>query len=181
MKPLKTENEAGSNMKSTIRYTFVAPSAIGKGRGRGIKSLGEKGNTPSKSLLPQSSDLVKKYIKEIETKKDKGQGPKKSTIFTSQGMQKIYNNSMVPEKENKQINLSFPTSAIKVEKCTQEVETMRPAAIRKGLEKRSGSLRSPLGIFESEVGSFNKSVVCANQHMQTPSKSTKPSSTSSSS
>ncbi|KAG5620970.1 hypothetical protein H5410_006188 [Solanum commersonii] len=206
MKPLKTENEAGSNMKSTIKYTFVAPGAIGKGRGRGLKSLGEKGNTPSKSLLPQSSDLVKKYIKEIETKKDKGQGLKKSTVFTSQGMQTIYKNSMVPEKENKQINLSFPTSSIKVEKCTeevlwrrteekdlkslpsslvekctQEVETMRPAAIRKGLEKRSGSLSSPLGISESEVGSFNKSVVCANQHMQTPSKSTKPSSTSSSS
>ncbi|WMV20381.1 hypothetical protein MTR67_013766 [Solanum verrucosum] len=184
MKPLKIENEAGSNMKSTIRYTFVAPGAIGKGRGRGLKSLGEKGNTPSKSLLPQSSDLVKKYIKEIETsstEKDKGQGLKRSTIFTSQGMQTIYKNSMVPEKENKQINLSFPTSATKVEKYTQEVETMRPAAIRKGLEKRSGSLSSPLGISESEVGSFNKSVVCANQHMQTPSKSTKLSSTSSSS
>ncbi|WMV45724.1 hypothetical protein MTR67_039109, partial [Solanum verrucosum] len=195
-----------------------------KGRGRGLKSLGEKGNTPSKSLLPQSSDLAKKYIKEIETsstEKDKGQGLKRSTIFTSQGMQTIYKNSMVPEKENMQINLSFPTSAIKVEKCTQEVETssmekdrgqglkkstiftsqgmqtiyknstvekctqevetMRPAAIRKGLEKRSGSLSSPLGISESEVGSFNKSVVCANQHMQTPSKSTKLSSTSSSS
>ncbi|KAH0657056.1 hypothetical protein KY285_031938 [Solanum tuberosum] len=229
MKPLKIDNEVGSNMKSTIRYTFIAPGAIGKGWGRGLKSLGEKGNTPSKSLLPQSSDLVKKYIKEIETsstEKDRGQGLKKSTIFTSQGMQTIYKNSMVPEKENKQINLSFPTSAIKVEKCaqevetrkifqtcsmekdrgqglkrstiftsqgmqtiyknstvekcTQEVETMRPAAIRKGLEKRSGSLSSPLGISESEVGSFNKSVVCANQHMQTPSKSTKPSSTSSS-
>ncbi|WMV28772.1 hypothetical protein MTR67_022157 [Solanum verrucosum] len=196
MKPLKIENEAGSNMKSTIRYTFVAPGAIGKGRGRGLKSLGEKGNTPSKSLLPQSSDLVKKYIKEIETsstEKDKGQGLKRSTIFTSQGMQTIYKNSMVPEKENKQINLSFPTSAIKVEKCTQEVETssmekdrgqglkkstiftsqgmqtiyknstvekctqevetMRPAAIRKGLEKRSGSLSSPLGISESEASS----------------------------
>ncbi|KAG5572929.1 hypothetical protein H5410_062695, partial [Solanum commersonii] len=68
MKSLKTENEADSNMKSTIRYTFVAPGAIGKGRGRGLKSLGEKGSLPSKSLLPQSSDLVKKYIKEIETR-----------------------------------------------------------------------------------------------------------------
>ncbi|KAG5632743.1 hypothetical protein H5410_004460 [Solanum commersonii] len=230
MKPLKTENEAGSNMKSTIRYTFVAPGAIGKGWGRGLKSLGEKGNTPSKSLLPQSSDLVKKYIKEIETsstEKEKGQGLKKSMIFTSQGMQMIYKNSMVPEKENKQINLSFPTSAIKVEKCTQEVETSKifqtcvfckfvvvlwrriedkdlkslpsslvkeckrfirtprlrnaPKKLKQGLDKRSGSLSSPLGISESEVGSFNKSVVCANQHMQTPSKSTKPSSTSSSS
>ncbi|KAK6804299.1 hypothetical protein RDI58_002083 [Solanum bulbocastanum] len=69
MKSLKTENEVDSNMKSTIRYTFVAPGAIGKGQGRGLKSLGEKGSLTSKGLLPQSSDLVKKYIKEIETRK----------------------------------------------------------------------------------------------------------------
>ncbi|KAG5576663.1 hypothetical protein H5410_056797, partial [Solanum commersonii] len=170
MKPLKAENEVNSNMKSTIRYTFVAPGAIGKGRGRGLKSLGEKGNTPSKSFLPQSSDLVNKYIKEIETssiEKDREQGLKK--------------NSMVHEKENMQINTSFPTSAIQVEKCTQEVETMRPAAIRKGLEKRSGSLSSSLGFSETEVGYLNKSDDCANQHMQTPSKTTKSSSTFSSS
>ncbi|KAH0765147.1 hypothetical protein KY285_001018 [Solanum tuberosum] len=80
-----------------------------------------------------------------------------------------------------QINTSFPTSAIQVEKCTQEVETMRQAAIRKGLEKRSGSLSSSLGFSESEVGYFNESDVCANQHMQTPSKRTKSSSTFSSS
>ncbi|KAG5585153.1 hypothetical protein H5410_045587 [Solanum commersonii] len=95
MKPLKTENEVGSNIKSTIIYVFFMP-----------------GNTPSNSFLPQSSDLVKKYIKEIETssiEKDRGQGLKK--------------NSMVHEKENMQINTSFPTSAIRVEKCTKEVET----------------------------------------------------------
>ncbi|KAG5628982.1 hypothetical protein H5410_000699 [Solanum commersonii] len=63
MKSLKTENEVDSNMKRTIRYTFVAPGAIGKGRGRGLKSLDEKGSLPSKSLLPQSSDLVKKDSK----------------------------------------------------------------------------------------------------------------------
>ncbi|KAK6803469.1 hypothetical protein RDI58_001253 [Solanum bulbocastanum] len=37
MKQMKTENEADSSMKSTIRYTFVAPDAIGKGQGRGLK------------------------------------------------------------------------------------------------------------------------------------------------
>ncbi|KAK6784440.1 hypothetical protein RDI58_017895 [Solanum bulbocastanum] len=69
MKPLKIENEVGFNMKSTMRYTFVMPGAIEKGQGQGLKSLCEKGSTPSKSLLPQSSELVKKYIKEIETSK----------------------------------------------------------------------------------------------------------------
>ncbi|KAH0698633.1 hypothetical protein KY284_012848 [Solanum tuberosum] len=54
-------------MKSTIRYSFVAPGAIGRGRGRGLKSLTSKGKIPAKSLLFQSSDLVKQYIKEVET------------------------------------------------------------------------------------------------------------------
>uniref|UniRef100_M1DQ89 Uncharacterized protein n=1 Tax=Solanum tuberosum TaxID=4113 RepID=M1DQ89_SOLTU len=115
MKPLKIENEVSSNMKSTIRYTFVAPGAIGKGRRRELKSLGEKGTTPSKSLLPQSSDLVKKYIKEIETssiEKGREQGLKKSTMVASQRMQTIHKNSIVSEKENVQINNSFPTSTI---------------------------------------------------------------------
>ncbi|KAG5619760.1 hypothetical protein H5410_004978 [Solanum commersonii] len=88
MKSLKTENEIDSNMKSTIRYTFVAPGAIGKGRGRGLKSLGEKGSLPSKSLLPQSNST------------GNGQGLKNSTISTSQGIQMMYKNSMAPEKEN---------------------------------------------------------------------------------
>lgn len=88
---MKNENEVGSNMKSTFRYSFLAPGAIGKGQGRerGLKSLGEKGNMPTKSLLPQSSDVVKQYINDIETNstgKDQRQGFKNSTMFTSQGM-----------------------------------------------------------------------------------------------
>jgi len=69
MKPLKTENEADSSMKGTIRYTFVAPGAIGKGRGRGLKSLAERRNLSTKSYVSQSSDLVNHYIQEIETSK----------------------------------------------------------------------------------------------------------------
>ncbi|KAG5576261.1 hypothetical protein H5410_056395 [Solanum commersonii] len=165
MKPLKIENEVDSNMKSTIRYTFVAPGAIGKGRGRGLKSLGEKGNLPSKSILPQSSDLVKKYIKEIETNyigKGQGQGLKNSTMSTSQGIQMMHKNSMTFEKENMQINTSSPTSTNQVKKLKQ------------GLEKRTGSLSSTLGISKYEVGSFNKSVVFSNV---TPPKCNKSSST----
>jgi len=69
MKPLKTKNEVDSSMKSTIRYTFVAPGAIGKGRGRGLKSLAERRNLSTKSYVSQSSDLVNQYIQEIETSK----------------------------------------------------------------------------------------------------------------
>ncbi|KAH0678353.1 hypothetical protein KY284_019438 [Solanum tuberosum] len=177
MKSLKTKNEVDSNMKSTIRYTFVAPGAIGKGRGRGLKSLGEKGSLPSKSLLPQSSDLVKKYIKEIETSSTgNGQGLKNSTMSTSQGIRMMHKNSMAPEKENMQINTASPMTN-QVKKYTQEVET---SATGKGLEKRTRSLSSSLESDEHELGSFNKSAVFDNRHMQTPSKCTKLSSNMSS-
>ncbi|KAG5619812.1 hypothetical protein H5410_005030, partial [Solanum commersonii] len=41
----------------------------GRGRGRGLKSLTSKGKFSTKSSLFQSSDLVKKYIQEVETSK----------------------------------------------------------------------------------------------------------------
>ncbi|KAG5571481.1 hypothetical protein H5410_061247 [Solanum commersonii] len=161
MKSLNTENEVDSNMKSTIRYTFVAPSAIGKGRERGLKSLGEKGSLLSKSLLPQSSDLVKKFYREGQR-----QGLKNSTMSTSQGTRMMHKNSMAPEKETMQINTSSLVTN-QVNKYTQELET------RKGLEKGIRSLSSYLGISKYEVGSFNKSADFDNQHMEIPSKCTK--------
>ncbi|KAH0633356.1 hypothetical protein KY284_036142 [Solanum tuberosum] len=110
MKPLKTENEADSSMKSTISYTFVAPGAIGKGRGRGLNSLAERRNLSTKSYVSQSSDLVNQYIQEIETMKGRGQGLTNSTLFTSQGMTTIPKNSIDLEKENKQTNPSAHAS-----------------------------------------------------------------------
>ncbi|XP_033514313.1 uncharacterized protein [Nicotiana tomentosiformis] len=71
MKPSKTENEVESTMKSTTRYAFVPLGTIrkgqgrGRGRGRGLRSLVEKENMPTKSLFPQSIDLVKQYIQTI--------------------------------------------------------------------------------------------------------------------
>ena len=66
---MRIENEVDSNMTNTIEYTFITPSAIEKGQGRGLKSLDEKRNLPSKSIFPQSSDLFKKHIKETERSK----------------------------------------------------------------------------------------------------------------
>ncbi|XP_027770124.1 uncharacterized protein LOC114076042 [Solanum pennellii] len=111
-------------MKKTIRYTFVSPGAIGKGRGRGLTSLGEKGGLPSNSnLSSQSSDIVKKYIKEIETSSTgNGQELKNSTMSTSQGIRMMHKNFMALEKENMQIDIASPMTN-QVKKYTQEVET----------------------------------------------------------
>ncbi|KAK6794138.1 hypothetical protein RDI58_007591 [Solanum bulbocastanum] len=90
----------------------------------------------------------------------------------------MHKNFMAFEKENIQINTSSPTSTNQVKKYTQEVETMGPGTIGKGLEKRTGPLSSSLGISKYEVGSFNKSAIFA---YDTPTKCTKSSSTMSSS
>ncbi|KAM3233263.1 hypothetical protein P3L10_018622 [Capsicum annuum] len=58
---MKTENEDGSTMKSTIRYTFCAAGVIGKGRGRDLRSLTTKGKTLTKSSFYQPGGLVKQY------------------------------------------------------------------------------------------------------------------------
>ncbi|KAG5589999.1 hypothetical protein H5410_040513 [Solanum commersonii] len=88
----------------------------------------------------------------------------------------MHKNSMAPEKENMQINTASPMTN-QVKKYTQEVET---SATGKGLEKRTRSLSFSLGSDEHELGSFNKSAVFDNRHMQTPSKCTKLSSNMSS-
>ncbi|WMV08510.1 hypothetical protein MTR67_001895 [Solanum verrucosum] len=142
----ETENEVDSSMKSTIRYTFVAPGAIGKGRGRGLKSLAERRDLSTKSFVSQSSDLVNEYIQEIETTsrsqkeysklliklfspcyvgKGRGQRLTNSTVLTSQGMTTIPKNSIDFEKENKQINRSAHASTNLGKQYTQEFETRK--------------------------------------------------------
>ncbi|KAH0650206.1 hypothetical protein KY284_030118 [Solanum tuberosum] len=156
MKSMKLENEVDSSiLKSTIRYTFVAPGSIGKGRGQGqgLKSLGEKRHMTTKRLISdKSSDLVEHYIKEIETRKGRGQGLKNSTMYTSQGMETIHKKFIALEKENMQINTLTLASTHQVKQYTQKVEK-----------------------------TLNKSTIYANQKMQTPSKRTRINCTTSSS
>ncbi|KAG5604502.1 hypothetical protein H5410_025994 [Solanum commersonii] len=141
MKPIKTESEDSSTMKSTMRYTFVAPGAIGKGRGRGqgLKSLGEKGSMPTKKLFSQSNDLVNHYIQEIETRKTRGQGQQISTESASLGMETMHKNALTLEKENMKINIPSPACTNQVKQYTQEVKT---SVIGNGLEKRSETAMS---------------------------------------
>ncbi|OIT39198.1 hypothetical protein A4A49_22557, partial [Nicotiana attenuata] len=173
MKPSKIENELGSTMNIAAKYSFVAPGAIrkGQGRGRGLRSLVEKENMPAKSLFPQSSDLVKQYIQTIETSsigKGRGEGLKNSTMSASQGMK--HKKHIVLEKDYMQIDIPLPPSTDQVKQYTQKVET---GAIRKEREQVPRSLCFSLGISENEVGSFDKNAIYANQHIQTPSKSTR--------
>ncbi|XP_060175512.1 uncharacterized protein LOC132606160 isoform X2 [Lycium barbarum] len=129
---------------------------------------------PTKSLFPQSSDIVKQYIQEIETSaigKERGQGLKNATMSASQGMRMIHKNSMVLE-----IGYSFSkgyTSTDQVKQC-KKVET---SAIGMGREQTPRSLCSSLGVSENEMESFHENARYANQRMQTPSKITRSNST----
>ncbi|XP_060196238.1 uncharacterized protein LOC132625634 [Lycium barbarum] len=141
-------------MKTTTRYAFVAPGAIGaigKGRGRGgLRSLIEKENMPTKSLFPEYSDIVKQYIQEIATSaigKGRGQGLKSSTRSASQGMRMIYKNSMVLEKEYMQFDSPLPPSADQVKQYTQKVEISAPGMGRgQGLKNSTVSPSQGMGM-----------------------------------
>ncbi|KAG5612113.1 hypothetical protein H5410_023394, partial [Solanum commersonii] len=123
------ENEDGSIMKSTIRYSFVAPGAIGKGRGRGLKSLTSKGKVSTKSSLFESSDLVKKYIQEVETSAiEKGRQQQLTNVPMSSSHEKRAINeksNMSLEKEYMQVNTSFHPSTKQAKQYIHDVETMK--------------------------------------------------------
>ncbi|KAG5608099.1 hypothetical protein H5410_019380 [Solanum commersonii] len=123
MKSLKTENEVDSNMKSTIRYTFVAPGAIGKGRGRGLKSLGATGKGLEKRTRSLSSSLVSdehelgSFNKSVVFDNRHMQTPSKCTKLSSNmsSNQEVQNmKKLVLQKENMQTNISLPPSVDQV-------------------------------------------------------------------
>ncbi|XP_049349488.1 uncharacterized protein LOC125814082 [Solanum verrucosum] len=124
---MKTKNEYGSIMKSTIRYSFVAPGAIGRGRGRGLKSLTSKGKFSTKSSLFQSSDLVKKYIQEVETSAiEKGRQQQLTNVPMSSSHEKRAINeksNMFLEKEYMQVNTSFHPTTKQAKQYINDVET----------------------------------------------------------
>nr|XP_009769101.1 PREDICTED: uncharacterized protein LOC104220010 isoform X1 [Nicotiana sylvestris]XP_009769102.1 PREDICTED: uncharacterized protein LOC104220010 isoform X1 [Nicotiana sylvestris] len=134
---------------------------------------------PTKSLFPQSSDLVKQYIQTIETSaigKGRGQGLKSSTMSASQGTGTMHKNSIVLEKEYIRTDIPLPPSTDQVKQYTQKVEA---SSIGKGREQTPRSLCSSLGISKStrsnftmpcnqEMRTMNKnSLVLEKEHMQT--------------
>ncbi|KAH0633143.1 hypothetical protein KY285_018577 [Solanum tuberosum] len=175
MKPLKTENEADSSMKGTIRYTFVAP---GKGRGQGItnSTLFTSQGMPT---IPKNSIDLEKENKQtnpsahasINLGKGRGQGIINSTLFTSQGIPTIPKNSIDLEKENKQTNPSAhaSTNLASIGKGRGQGPKSSTFFTSQGMGmKHNNNIAS-----ESEVGCINKSALYANQHTRTPSKRTR--------
>ncbi|KAF3623730.1 hypothetical protein FXO37_31731 [Capsicum annuum] len=166
---MKTENEDGSTIKSTMRYTFYAPGAIGKRWGRGLRSLITKGKTLTKISLSsfyQPNDLVKQYVKEVETsaiEKGPEEGLTNSTMCSSQVMgTTICKNFMVWENECMPVNTSLTLSTNEVKPYTQEIET---SSI--GKERGKELINSTMCSSQVMGMTIHKnSMVCENEHMQ---------------
>ncbi|KAH0706119.1 hypothetical protein KY285_010644 [Solanum tuberosum] len=153
-------------MKSTIRYSFVAPGAIGRGRGRGLKSLTSKGKVSTKSSLFESSDLVKKYIQEVETSAiEKGRQQQLTNFPMSSSHEKRAineNSNMSLEKEYMQVNTSFHPSTKQAKQYIHDVET---SAIGKGRgaghknsTMSSSQVPTPFSSFTNQVKKCTKEV-----------------------
>ncbi|KAH0709060.1 hypothetical protein KY284_010487 [Solanum tuberosum] len=77
MKPSKDENEVASRVKATTKYAYVAPGAVGKGRGRGLKSMLSLGVSRTDIPFSPSTNHVMQYNQFTETSvvaKGRGKG-----------------------------------------------------------------------------------------------------------
>ncbi|KAG5611368.1 hypothetical protein H5410_022649 [Solanum commersonii] len=117
-------------------------------------------------------------MQEIETRKGRGQRLTNSSVLSSQGMTMIPKNSIDLEKENKQINCSAHAST--------NLGSTREGG--QGLKSSTLCISQGMGMkynnymtSESELGCINKSALYANQHIKTPSISTRANLTMSSS
>ncbi|WMV08298.1 hypothetical protein MTR67_001683 [Solanum verrucosum] len=194
MKPLKTENEVDSSMKSTIRKLSVlflnlviwlinTYKKLKQGRGQGLTNS-TLFTSQGMATIPKNSIDLEKENKQTNPSahastnigKGRGQGLTNSILFTSQGMATKPKNSIDLEKEHKQTNPST------------HAWTNLGKGRGQGLKSSTFSTSQGMGMkhnnymaSDSEVECINKSALYANQHIKTPSKSTRVNSTMSSS
>ncbi|XP_070051394.1 uncharacterized protein [Nicotiana tomentosiformis] len=172
MKPSKNENEMASTVKTTTKYAFVAPGAIGKGRGRGLKSIYSLGVSGPDILSSQSTDQVMQYNQIVETSavvKGQGRGLRSMCSLGVSGLGPTNKNSLVLEKGDVQTDIPSFSSTDDV---MQYIQQNSMSTLGKG---RRRELRSMCSFEESEneERSFHHNAHYASQSMSRPSKSTR--------
>ncbi|KAG5571964.1 hypothetical protein H5410_061730 [Solanum commersonii] len=145
-----------------------------KGRGQGLKSLVREETCQLRVLCLNLVIWLMSTCKKL--KQGQGQGLTNSTLFTSQGMITIPKNSIDLEKENKQINPSAHASTNLGKGRGQGLKSST-LCISQGMGMKYNNYMTS----ESELGCINKSALYANQHIKTPSISTRANLTMSSS
>ncbi|KAK6802873.1 hypothetical protein RDI58_000657 [Solanum bulbocastanum] len=126
MKPSKDENQVASKVKATTKYAYVAPGAIGKGRGKGLRSMPnaqgvrtmnknylsvEKGHIPSFS----STNELMQYIKTNSSSM--------SRPSADQGWRTMNKKFLAFEKEHMQADAPISLSFDNVMESTPTFET----------------------------------------------------------
>nr|XP_009762394.1 PREDICTED: uncharacterized protein LOC104214434 [Nicotiana sylvestris] len=147
MRPSKNENEVASIGKTNTKYSFVAPGAIGKGRGRGLKSLSFLGDVA----------------------KGRGKGLRYMCSLGVSGMWPTNKNSLVFEKGHMQINIpSFSFTDDAMQYIQKKLSNYGALEKGRGQEFRSMCF---LEESENEERSFHQNTHYNCQSMSRPSKS----------
>ncbi|WMV26200.1 hypothetical protein MTR67_019585 [Solanum verrucosum] len=145
MKPSKDENEVASRVKATTKYAYVAPGAVGKGRGRGHKSMLSLG--VSRIDIPFSPSTDHAYNQFTETSVvAKGRGKGLRSMSNAQGVRTMNKNYLSVEKGH---ILSFSST----EELMQYIKTNSSST-----QGKSQGLKSMCSIkdSENEERSFNQ-------------------------
>ncbi|WMV33821.1 hypothetical protein MTR67_027206 [Solanum verrucosum] len=151
MKPSKYENEVASRVKATTKYAYAAPGAIGKGRGRGLKSMLSLGVSRTDISFSPSTDQVMQYNQFTETSaQGKSQGLKSMCSIEdfeieersfnqnaryvnqsfSQGLRTMNKKFLTFEKEHMQTDVAASLSTDNVMESTPTFETSFSQGLR---------------------------------------------------
>ncbi|XP_070021076.1 uncharacterized protein [Nicotiana sylvestris] len=171
MRPSKNENEVASIGKATTKYVFVAPGVIGKGRGRGLKSLSSLGVSRIDIPFFPSTDQAMKYNQIVETgavTKGRGRGLRFMCSLGVSEMGPTNKKPLVFEKGHMQTNIPSFSST---DNIMHYIQKNSASALGKG---RKQELRSMCSLEESEneERSFHQNTHYNCQSMSRPSKST---------
>ncbi|KAH0669983.1 hypothetical protein KY285_025786 [Solanum tuberosum] len=160
MKPSKDENEVASRVKATIKYAYVALGAVGKGRGRGLKSMLSLGVSRTDIPFSPSADHVMQYNQFTETSVvAKGRGKGLRSMSNARGVRTMNKNYLSVEK-------GHVPSFSSTEELMQYINSSSAQGKSQGLKSMCSIEDS-----ENEDQSFNQNARYVGQSMSRPSAS----------
>ncbi|WMV07748.1 hypothetical protein MTR67_007374 [Solanum verrucosum] len=160
MKPSKDENQVASRVKATTKYACVPPGAIGKGRGRGLKSMLSLGVSRTDIPFSPSTDQVMQYNQFTETSVvAKGRGKGLRSMSNAQGVRTMNKTYLSVEKGH------IPSFS-STDELMQYIKTNSSSA-----QGKYQGLKSMCSIedSENEGRSFNQNYRYVSQNMSRPS------------
>ncbi|KAH0755135.1 hypothetical protein KY290_025405 [Solanum tuberosum] len=160
MKPSKDENEVASRVKATTKYAYVAPGAVGKRRGRRLKSMLSLGVSRTDIPFSPSTDHVMQYNQFTEMSVvAKGRGKGLRSMSNARGVRTMNKNYLSVEK-------GHVPSFSSTEELMQYINLSSAQGKSQGLKSICSIEDS-----ENEDQSFNQNARYVGQSMSRPSAS----------